>query len=470
MTMTLAGNAMASTLLTVAIVTWNRPRFLGELLESLLEQNYDERYQLVVLDNGSAEPVEDVQQSRLRSFRSKPVVLRNPKNIRSTVVWQRVLDFASGEYVLVPGDDDLLAPAYLKTMAELASSGSSVTMVSAANRQIDANGRLLGTASWPAVFSSRVEALGTLLSTNPYSMPSSGFRRDAVDLMGVTPTTFAFDWWLWIQCWLHGEASVTDEVLVYYRQHAGQEKARIGREIPQLDGARMLIALLQDNAFRAFLNSLDTEQVGQLAEIVLKGPGPNHGESRWGPLIQMGIMDTLRPRLTSARIASLFAQAAGQAGIPPNPPSVGTVLGAPTPEDVSPFWWARLALGADWNGGCEHLGNWRRFLNLPQPKGATTRLAFTCSCSDGGRPQVSVAITRRSVTARATMPELVGEAGGETIFVLLKQVGLFANLWELAPSTSPIAARLFREVRDSRLGRFTEFSLRRLRKWYGRRT
>lgn len=102
-------------LLSICVPTYNRVRYLRELLPILVEEiaPYAEETELVIVDNSStdetAEFVATIAEGRLyvRSF-------RNAKNIGGCRNFWRCVEVARGKYVLLHGDDDLIVPGSIR--------------------------------------------------------------------------------------------------------------------------------------------------------------------------------------------------------------------------------------------------------------------------------------------------------------------------------------------------------------------
>ena len=114
-----ARTALAAPLLTIAIPTYNRARFLAELLAVLLPQLRDEhRAELLLSDNASADDTPGLI-ARFRKLGLPLRHLRNPENIGADANFLQCLDQARGKYVWVLGDDDLLTPGAVGQLLSL---------------------------------------------------------------------------------------------------------------------------------------------------------------------------------------------------------------------------------------------------------------------------------------------------------------------------------------------------------------
>jgi glycosyltransferase involved in cell wall biosynthesis len=98
-------------LITVAIPTLNRPRYLKEALESVLQQDCD-NLEIVISDNFSSDEtskyLESIVDNRIRVF-------RQTKRISMVSNWNFCLKMSRGEYFLLLSDDDILGPNALRS-------------------------------------------------------------------------------------------------------------------------------------------------------------------------------------------------------------------------------------------------------------------------------------------------------------------------------------------------------------------
>ena len=97
-------------LLTIAIPTYNRDRYLEELLVCLGPQLKDRpEVQLLISDNAS----QDGTREMVETFQRQGLVVRyvrNAENIGPDGNFAQCFDLAEGKYFLLFGDDDLVLP------------------------------------------------------------------------------------------------------------------------------------------------------------------------------------------------------------------------------------------------------------------------------------------------------------------------------------------------------------------------
>jgi glycosyltransferase involved in cell wall biosynthesis len=101
-------------LLTLAIPTYNRSAFLRQFLESVRDQlSSSSEVELIVSDNASTDETSQIMNEELTRG-TRLTYIRNPENIGSDANFLQCYERASGKYVWVMGDDDVLAPYALR--------------------------------------------------------------------------------------------------------------------------------------------------------------------------------------------------------------------------------------------------------------------------------------------------------------------------------------------------------------------
>jgi hypothetical protein len=353
--------------------------------------------------------------------------------------------------ILVPGDDDLAEPHYVATMQRLAADG--VALVSGGVREIDADGRFLGTGAAPADFASAPVALARRLTSNGYWMPASGFHRDAVDLAAAPLVRSTFDWWLWLQCWLAGPAAVTAEPVIRYRRHGGQHANYYPSQTFVLDAVRMLLAVLDSERFRSVVAAWTREEADLFADTVLAGPGPIVGDARWGSLVQIVAAERLVGRASPPRIAELHAQAAAQAGSPASSGELRLLF--PEGDGLPAATWTRVPITASWPGSCEPARAWAAYLALPASGPAEVVLTATCACARGAPHALTVRGHRPDGTGEFSMM-LAGPPSDSAAGPLLDAIGTMTGRPHGFVPVASVEARLLdgvRRLRGGRLGR-----------------
>lgn len=112
-------NKIYSPLLTIAIPSWNRAAFLRQNLAQLMPQlaGVEHLVEVLISDNCSTDESPDVVNSFIQ--KQMPIrYIRNATNVGSDHNIAQCFNEASGRYVLILGDDDLLVDGLLPWLVE----------------------------------------------------------------------------------------------------------------------------------------------------------------------------------------------------------------------------------------------------------------------------------------------------------------------------------------------------------------
>jgi GT2 family glycosyltransferase len=112
-------------LVSVILLSYDRPAYLQEALASLMLQSYED-LEIIVVDNLSPSSAEV---SRISSQYPKVKLIRNPTNLGFAGGMNRGLEQATGEFVFLTEDDIVLASDCLERLVEYMQEHSSADLV-----------------------------------------------------------------------------------------------------------------------------------------------------------------------------------------------------------------------------------------------------------------------------------------------------------------------------------------------------
>lgn len=127
-----------------------KSNYLHECIQSILAQTVDD-LELIILNDCSPQPVEEevlkFQDTRIRYY-------KNEKNVGAYDLvdnWNKCLELARGEYIVIMGDDDRLSPNFLQEFSTLIESFPALNVYHCRSKIIDDNGNdVLLTPALPA--------------------------------------------------------------------------------------------------------------------------------------------------------------------------------------------------------------------------------------------------------------------------------------------------------------------------------
>jgi len=202
---------------TVLMPAFNRERFAGEAIQSVLAQDYED-FELVIVDDGSTDRTPEI----LRSFAEKDsriVVVTSPENRGIPSALNLGLAHARAPLVARLDSDDLMMPRRLAAQADVLDAQPEVALASCAYEIMDVEGTTL--ATWRG--DEPHEVVELLL--NFYNIVGGGgqvmFRRDDVLAEGGYDVRYpsSEDYDLWVKLLRRGRILTLPLVGMRQRQH-----------------------------------------------------------------------------------------------------------------------------------------------------------------------------------------------------------------------------------------------------------
>jgi|GEM_PF-1233311 len=202
-------------LVSIVIVCYNYGRFLGEAIESALQQTYSPT-EVIVIDDGSTDDTVEVA-------KRYPVKFVTQKNQGVAAAVNNAMKLATGEYYVLVSADDKLHPAYVEKTAAVLKRRTDVTFVYPYSEMFGAKTGVMSYREFNA------EAL----KKGNYIPGTALTRRSAFLVVGGYDARFKAqeDWDHWLSFAERGfTGCVLREPLLYYRQHT-TNRNNAGREI-----------------------------------------------------------------------------------------------------------------------------------------------------------------------------------------------------------------------------------------------
>ncbi len=211
---------------------YGRRDYLSEAVTSILGQD-DADWTLTVIDDAYPDPaaagwVADIDDHRVR-------YLRNDHNLGVSATFQRCLELASHEWLVIMGGDDRMLPSFVSRMQEDIARFPDVDYVQPGVRVIDDQGApqrplVDRVKSHYRVKVERPTVLGgralveSLLQGNWTYFPATCWRRSAILAYGFEPRyQIVPDWWLQLRLLEEGATMLLDPHVTFeYRRHGEQ--------------------------------------------------------------------------------------------------------------------------------------------------------------------------------------------------------------------------------------------------------
>ncbi len=215
-----ATNDAATPLVSVLMTAFNRERYIGQAIESVLDQTMTD-FELIVCDDASADRTVDIAR-HYASQDGRVTVFVNETNVGDYPNRNRAATFARGRYLKYHDSDDVMYPHCLQVMAGY----------------LDAEPRaafaLSGSRYWPGdacpmMLTPRLAYEREFLGGGLFHLgPGAAlFRAEAFrELGGFRDAGAASDYLFWLHACATVNALLVPGDLFYYRVHDGQELTR----------------------------------------------------------------------------------------------------------------------------------------------------------------------------------------------------------------------------------------------------
>jgi len=201
--------------LSITVPAYNREKYIGPCLESILNQSFSD-FEIIVVNDGSTdktvEVVESYKDSRIKLY-------HNEQNRGIVYTRNRGFELSSGEYIAILDSDDISVQGRLEKQVVFLDLNIKVGLVGGFAEVIDENGKSEGKV-WFSNFNQR--KLNTrLFFENCIAQSSVMLRKSALPIPAYRseyPPSEDFD--LWVQISKKWEVCNIPEVLIQYRVHS----------------------------------------------------------------------------------------------------------------------------------------------------------------------------------------------------------------------------------------------------------
>lgn len=201
---------------SVCVITFNQEAFIGQCLQSIVDQQTDFDFEVIVGDDASTDGTRAVVQKFADRYLGRVRPIYQAQNIGAGARNFRTVHLAArGQYVAHVDGDDLLLPGKLQAQAELLDARPDVAFAAHAVRVIDSDQVLGAETAYP-----EVGTVYDLLRLGTYFVHSSIMYRRATG--GVEPfPEQVIDYYMHIERATHGSIYLDKRPWGCYRLHNG---------------------------------------------------------------------------------------------------------------------------------------------------------------------------------------------------------------------------------------------------------
>lgn len=238
-----------------------KSQFLEQAISSIVAQTCQD-WELVIVDDCSPEPIREI----VDSFNDERIrYVRNPTNIGGKNLvqqWNHSITYATGEFIVLPGDDDLYRESFCAECIRLAEKYPEVDLIRTSAELIDGDGKHLCDDHILPEFTNKYEYLNWWVTGRFCTCVGNyAFRRSALLAMGGFidfPCAFGSDVATPISLSKNGVAN-TAEMLFCFRISSGHLSADVSRYIEKLDAISQLFEWLSKIDYEIPENVIDKD-------------------------------------------------------------------------------------------------------------------------------------------------------------------------------------------------------------------
>jgi len=203
---------------SITIAAYNNAKFLPEVLDSIFNQTYKD-FEVIIVDDASTDNTQEV----VKQYQNKVTYERLPKNRGSAAAWNRAIESANGEYIVLASADDTWLPERLLEQVAILDKQPDVGLVYARCVTTDENGNPIREDSTHKEYPRGKVFLDLFMYENFMPASTVMFRKLLLPKSGMLDESLRLcqDYDFYLRLARHTEAGFADKVLLKYRKHPG---------------------------------------------------------------------------------------------------------------------------------------------------------------------------------------------------------------------------------------------------------
>lgn len=215
-------------MVSVIIPNYNHSSYLGQRIESVLNQTYQD-FEIIILDDCSTDDSLHV----INQYRNHPKVAQvivNEKNTGSPFLqWEKGITLAQGEYIWIAESDDYSHPTMLASLVEMLGEYPNAAVAFCNSKIVDDNENItmeldFDDINYPDTSIHKGEdflSYKMKFYTRIYNASSAVFRRTCWERIPKVYTKYrsAGDYLFWVEIMRKGDVCWLHKKLNYYRSH-----------------------------------------------------------------------------------------------------------------------------------------------------------------------------------------------------------------------------------------------------------
>ena len=257
--------------INIVLVTYNRPLYLRQAIDSILNQSYT-NFNLIILDNGS-----DSETKKILNTLNDSRVRVETNKLNSREFINKAFKFTNCEYLMLTHDDDLMNKNFLKHQLNQLELNKQIDLLACRINLINDKSTFLGKIR-PRIFKSKIWRKDEYIkqyffSGNIIPCPTIIFKSDFIKKnrlkynWSVGP---AVDLFLLFEANINGVLALSKKPLYNYRIHSNQD-SELNRLSLELQVKPHIINLLKNEKLNNLVCEYNSASNGIILNILFEG-------------------------------------------------------------------------------------------------------------------------------------------------------------------------------------------------------
>ncbi|EKN62793.1 glycosyltransferase [Schinkia azotoformans] len=209
--------------LSVLLVTYNHEKYIKEAMDSILLQQLDYDYEIVVADDCSTDDTLNIIKEYKKQYPDKIRILDGEKNLGITKNYKRGFNACKGEYIAVlEGDDYWTSPQKLNKQVNVLDNNKNCVLAFNRFTVMDVGTKRYNIQPWPSQEPFQLVTVTDLVRDNFIgNFSTCVYRADIIRKLDDSLFEFTvYDWMLNIVVAQFGLIAYVPEVMSVYRLHS----------------------------------------------------------------------------------------------------------------------------------------------------------------------------------------------------------------------------------------------------------
>ena len=245
----------------VFVPCYNAEKYVGQMLESILNQTYKD-FKVLIIDDGSTDNSKTIINQY--AARDKRIILHENKDNKGIAfVRNQGLSLCDCEYLALMDADDIAPPYRLQKEVDYLEQHPDIDGVGGLYQLMDEEGTLLPTDMKAVLSDDAIRA--NMIFYNPIANGSMMFRRRVIcenHLTYCDSLRFLEDYFFWSEFIKYGKLCNINEVMQYYRVSADSIERQ--SQSSRLAERNICFDLIHENIYQSMKLNLSEEEKGIL--------------------------------------------------------------------------------------------------------------------------------------------------------------------------------------------------------------